>query len=319
MRWLQPKQPNDHVVIDRLKQATRPAVTVGRRALPWPLAVLLLASAYFGTARLGLLLASAHGNVSPVWPATGLAIAALLLWGRRMWPAVTLGAIAANALTPIPLAAAVGIGAGNTLEALLGAWIVVRSVPALHRLGNLAEPAALVGAALVAPVVSALLGVASLGLGGTVPKPALAGLWWTWWVGDALGALVVTPVLMALHETTRESRRWSALAGAKVAAVLALTAFVCGLVFFLPHGTGFLFAIFPVLLVAVAWFGSPGVKLAALLISAISIVAANFGSGPFTGGALHQDLLGLQMFLASVAVAALVLPAFRAAGLFWPR
>src|SRR6185369_15786339 len=88
------------------------------------------------------------------------------------------------------------------------------------------------------------------------------------------------------------------------------------LVFFQPIGGGLLFAIFPVLLLAVAWFGSCGVKLTAALIAAIGISASFYGAGPFSGGTLNEDLLHLQLFLTSVAAAALLLPAFRATGSF---
>lgn len=299
---------------ERFRRIRSALTQAGCRAVPWPLAALALAVLYFGAARLGLLLASVHGNVSPVWPATGLAVGGLLLCGVRLWPGVALGALAANALTPISLATAAGISVGNTLEALAGVWLVTRCGRVFVRLGDLATPAALMVASVFAPVVSATMGVASLVMAGTIPESALGTVWWTWWVGDALGAMAVAPLLLALGEKGRKSHHWNAPAVAKAATLMTGTTLVCWAVFFRPQGAPFLFAIFPVLLVAVAWFGSSGVKLTGLLISTIAIGAAFAGSGPFSGGTLNLDLLRLQLFLTSVAVVALVLPTFRAAG-----
>src|SRR3954454_734743 len=91
-----------------------------------PLQILLLAAAYFGAAKLGFTWASAHPNVSPVWPPSGIAIAALLLLGLRAWPGILIGAFLANFFTPIHPVAAAGIAAGNTLEAVAAAWLLDR-------------------------------------------------------------------------------------------------------------------------------------------------------------------------------------------------
>ena len=88
--------------------------------------VLALAAVYFCAGKLGLLLAFVNASVSPVWPPTGIALAALLLWGYRLWPGIFLGAFLVNFTTAGTPVADLGIAAGNTLEALLGAWLVNR-------------------------------------------------------------------------------------------------------------------------------------------------------------------------------------------------
>ena len=270
-----------------------------------PLAIALLGTGYFAAARLGLLLATVHGSVSPVWPATGVAIAALILGGQRMWPGVALGAFLANALTPVPLVAVAGIAAGNTLEAVVGAWLFAQCGAVLRRwqFDHVA-----------APLVSASCGVLSLGGSGAISWPIAGTLWQTWWVGDALGALIVAPFLVALRASLRARRPWNARLALKAALLAGITAMICRLVFFQPVGTEFLFAVFPMLLLAVAWFGSTGVALTALVISGVGISAAFFGSGPFVGDSLNSELLHLQLFLTSVGIAALVLPIYRAVG-----
>ncbi len=278
--------------------------------------ILLVGAVYFGAARLGLLLASVHGSVSPVWPATGIAIAALLLGGTRMWPGVALGAFAANFLTPVPLVVVVGITIGNTLEAIVGAWIVKRCAPGFRHdeLDNLAEPVGFTLAAAAAPVVSASCGVLILLGTNQIPWTIAGTLWLTWWVGDALGALMVTPLILAVREAIRQQPQGTIRDVGKAVVVLVAAFAVCSTVFFEPSGGRWLFVIFPVLLLAVAWFGSVGVKFVGFLIAAAGISAAWAGSGPFTGDSLNENLLHLQLFLTSVGTAALLLPLFRASG-----
>jgi PAS domain S-box-containing protein len=283
----------------------------------WPRVIaanLGAAVAYFAAARLGLLLASLHGNVSPVWPATGVAICVLLIGGVRMWPSVLLGAFAANALTPVPTLVALGIAAGNTLEAIAGAWIVRNCAERWSRIGLLAEPASIALASFVAPVISATIGVASLAWGDAIASSSVRALWWTWWVGDALGALVVTPLVIALRDAWRVRERWTLRDSWRLLTLVVVAGSVCALVFFWGEGGVFLFVIFPVVLLATSWFGAVGGLLVAVLIAMAGISAAHAGQGPFIGANLNESLLNLQLLLATVAVAALVLPAFRTKG-----
>ncbi|MEY4551457.1 MAG: hypothetical protein RL685_7652, partial [Pseudomonadota bacterium] len=288
--------------------------TAGENALTRTTRVLALAVAYFAAARLGLLLASVHGSVSPVWPATGLAIWALLAGGRRLWPGIALGAFIANATSDASWAVAVAIAVGNTLEAVWGAQLVALCQRQRARFGVATEALAFLLAAVLAPLVSASIGVGSLWVAGTVQVRVLPELWLTWWVGDALGALAIAPLAHALAERARAFRGLSWRVSARAAGLLCLALGVSWLVFYSPAGAGYLLAVFPVLLLGTAWFDAAGVRLVACLICAAAIVAAFLGSGPFTGGSLNDDLLRLQLFLTSVAAAALVLPIFRRMG-----
>src|SRR5262249_21735562 len=157
----------------------------------------LLAAVYFGAARLGLTMAFVAEQVTAVWPPTGIALAALLFLGYRAWPGIALGAFLANATTNAPLATAAGIALGHTLEALGGAWLLRRLVkfdPALGRVKDVLSLAIL--AAGVSTMVSAPIGATSLCLGGVKPWTAYPTLWSVWWLGDALGNLVVAPLLL---------------------------------------------------------------------------------------------------------------------------
>src|SRR5439155_4947558 len=138
----------------------------------------------------------AQAVVSSAWPPAGLALAALLLLGVRYWPGIAIGAFLVNASAGVPLAGAAGIGVGNTLEAVVGALLlqrVARFRPSLERLRDVLALALL--AAPLATTLSATVGVTSLWLSGAVPSTSAGPLWLVWWSGDAIGVLVVAPVL----------------------------------------------------------------------------------------------------------------------------
>ena len=159
--------------------------------------VAALTALYAAAGKLGLSLAFVHPNVSVVWPPTGIALAALLLFGYRLWPGITVGAILVNALTGVSLPVALGIAIGNTLEALVGAYLLRRFVGFENSLDRLRDVLALVGvAAGLSTMTSATIGVTSLVLGGVVSWAAVGSLWWQWWLGDAMGALVLAPPLL---------------------------------------------------------------------------------------------------------------------------
>ena len=266
--------------------------------------------AYVAVARLGLKLASIHGNVSPVWPATGLSIWLLVIFGRGMWPAVAIGAFIANALTDVPFTVAGTIAAGNTLEAVAGAWLWQLGQERWRRIQELRELIGCLVVSLLAPVASATVGVGALFVAGTVPADFAGKLWITWWSGDALGALTVLPALFVAPELMRLVRGASARAAGKAVLMLAVATGVSWFAFVLPSGGAYVFAVFPVLLLAIVWFGSPGARVVALLVSTGGIAATYFGHGPFTTGDSNYDLLNLQVFLAAVTITALVLPVF---------
>src|SRR5262245_39269580 len=134
--------------------------------------MLVLALAYFASAKLGLGLASATPSVTAVWPPTGIALAALVLWGRRLWPGVLLGAFLANVTTDVPVYTAAGIAVGNTLEAVVGAWLLDRVGfrPTLDRLRDIFALVLL--AAIVSTAISATIGVISLSIGDSLSDGA---------------------------------------------------------------------------------------------------------------------------------------------------
>lgn len=157
--------------------------------------ILGLAAVYFVTARLGLTFNALGGVVSTVWPPSGVAMAALLLGGRRLWPGVALGAFAVNVQT-VGLAAAAGIATGNTLEAVVGATLLVRArlVLSLERVRDVLALVVLGG--FLCTTIAATLGTVSLWLSGADMDGGRGWIWLVWWLGDATGVSILTPLLL---------------------------------------------------------------------------------------------------------------------------
>src|SRR5437867_9728850 len=167
---------------------------------------LITAAVYVVGAKTGLTLAFVAEQVTVVWPPTGIALCAVLLFGYRIWPAIALGAFIANITTNAPAIASVGIATGNTLEALLGAYLLNRFVrfrPSLERFRDIFG--LIVFGAIVSTTVSATIGVMSLCLTGMQSWERFGSLWGVWFLGDAMGDVIVAPLALTL--VAAESRR----------------------------------------------------------------------------------------------------------------
>ncbi|TME72683.1 MAG: response regulator [Chloroflexi bacterium] len=276
------------------------------------LSLALLVALYFIAGRLGLLLAFVNASATAVWPPTGLAIAALLLFGTTLWPGILLGAFAVNLTTSGDVLSSVGIAVGNTLEAVVATYLIRRwaSGRAVFDRPQDVLRFALFAAAL-APTVSATVGVASLELTGLAGWSDVGPIWLTWWLGDAAGALLVAPAVV-LWATNRFVFAPERLAEAAVLAIAALTT---GVVIF--GGVGPLsvyrvpvaFLTFPVLVWAAFRFGPRAAATVMLALSGIAIWGTLNGFGPYALGSPNESLLLLQAFMAVAAVTSLVLGA----------
>jgi signal transduction histidine kinase len=283
-----------------------------RRNLIWLWQVIALAIVYHLAARLGLSMAYLQSNTSPVWPPTGIAFAALLLLGLSRWPGVTFGVLLGSLLTGAPFSLALGMAVGNTLEALVGAFILQRFVkfhPAMDRIQDIAG---LVIVALFATGISATVGASTLIVTGLAPSSAFASIWLTWWIGDLLGALVVTPFILAWSNT-----RWRIPIRERILeASLAFTllGIVTGYVFIFQTRAGIyhqalLYLIFPFTIWTAVRFGQRGGTAAVLGVSGMAIWATVADLGPFSLYAKNDNLILLQTFLGVVSLTSLILTA----------
>lgn len=266
--------------------------------------VAILAGLYVVAARVGIELSVAHGVITPVWIPTGIALAALLLFGYRLWVGVALGAFVANAFD-LPMTLAAGIAVGNTLEAVAGTFLLRRVGfdPALERTRDVISFGLL--GAVVASGVAATNGVTVLWLGDRIQDPAVGSQWVLWWFGDLIGALLVTPALLAWH------KQWRARRAIKlVEATFLLAALVgAGLVVFLGGHWRYPYVLFPLLVWAALRFKQLGASTAVLIIGVIGTMGTMNGSVPIGGASSTQSVQILQGLIAVVGVGVIVIAA----------
>jgi PAS domain S-box-containing protein len=271
----------------------------------------VLCALYVTTARIGLGLGAVAHFAAPVWPPTGISLVAISLLGYRVWPGIALGAFLVNSSLGAPPLAAAGMAAGNTLESLLGVFLLQRVIGFRCSLERLQDVLGLVVlAAGFSTLFSATIGVTSGWLGGAIPIASRGHAWWTWWVGDMVADLVLAPLLFVWAE--RRSAAYSAGRAIEAGALLVAAAAVSLLVFAGRSGSGFLnapYLPFPILIWAALRFGPRGAATTTFAISAVAIWGTVHGRGPFARGDLSESLLSLQAFMSVVAVTILVLSA----------
>ncbi|MFJ3308822.1 MASE1 domain-containing protein [Streptomyces sp. NPDC086549] len=277
-----------------------------RRAAVRALQALAVAACYFAAGRLGLLrhLAVEEAVVSPIWPPTGFAVACFLILGPGSWPGIALGAFLVTA-TVGPLGPdAIGTTAGSTLAPLC-AYLMLRRVGFRTDLSRLRDGLALVFlAALTAMLLSATVGVTSLVLVGKLAVHSVGYVWLAWWVGDAMGVLIVTPILLMLYTVRGPPglSRWKE--------ALALTLVAGGLVPLATRSSvSLLFLVYPLLIWAALRFRLAGSMPCALLACVLATVAATDHNGPFERLTPVEVMIKLQAFNGSMALTALLLSA----------
>lgn len=260
---------------------------------------------YYFTARLGLRLDAVSGFAAVVWPPTGIALAAIFLYGNRYWPAVALAAFTVNFTTGAPLFVAAGIALGNTLEAVVGAQLLRRFDfdPALERVRDVITLVLL--AAFASTLISATIGTLSLLVGGIVTRDTLFVTWTSWWVGDMMGALLVTPVLLVWRGRYKQPLPISRLAAAvSIALVLVVASTFVFRASFMAGSRPFAFTylIFPFLLWLSLRYGQRGSTSAMLIISIVAVWITIIEFEVSAEGSLSDNLKLLQVFMGITAV-----------------
>ena len=267
--------------------------------------ILVLALLYFCAGIFGLSLARVHPSASAVWPPSGIALAAILLWGYRLWPGIFLGAFAVNIAAAGSVAAALGIASGNTLEAILGAALVNRFANgpnAFDQTKSILKFILLAG--ILSTAVGATIGVTTLGLAGLAPWDDFVTIWLTWWLGDAVGNLIVASLLVLwFTQPLLPVKNLQLLEAAGLLLVLILVGWILFLTE-IPSGLEY-FALVPLLWGALR-FGRRGAVTAAFAMSAIALWGTLRDLGPFAPSDPMHSLLLLQVFLGTVTVTSLL-------------
>ena len=274
--------------------------------LPYVLQLTVVALAYWFAASVSLRLALVHGQVTPIWPPTGIALVAILVLGRRVWPAIFLAALAVNLpIGPSTLGAA-SIAAGNTLAPLAAAALLKRAGFRIE-LDRLRDAAALIVLGALAMTISATVGTSVLLLSGAAPGDSFLPTWAVWWTGDAMGVLLVAPFLLSLLPKARApalTPRMAVELGALLVGIGILT-FVL-----FENRLRLEYLVFPLIMLAAWRFHLRGAAPAALIASGVAIWSAVQGTGPFATETLVQKMVTLQVFNVCVALTSLVLAAF---------
>jgi PAS domain S-box-containing protein len=279
---------------------------VGGEWLAFAVRMLFVAAAYYVAGRLSLRYSLVEENITPVWPPSGIALVAFLVFGRRIWPGVAVAAFLVNLPITDTVWAAVATAGGNTLAPVVAASLLVW-VGFRREIDRLRDAAAIVVlGALLSMALSATVGAWTLVLSGVIPSGDFLGAWSVWWAGDAMGVLVVAPFLFALPLIARDFPRSWAERG-EALAVFVLLAVVSSLA--LSSELPLLFAILPFLGWAAWRFQQRGAAPAALLVSGLATWAAATEMGPFQIDSLLDRMLTLQAFNAAVAFTSFVFAA----------
>ena len=270
---------------------------------------LIVAIVYFAGAELGLSLASVHENVTPVWPPTGIAIASLLIFGRRVWPGVFAGALVANSLTHIPIGSAIGIATGNTLEAIVAYSLLQRSKQWRNSFDSVSEVLTfVVYAAVLAPLVSATFGSISVYWAGSTTE--FWYLWLTWWMGDGFGALIVSPFLLSWSVSRKISRQEGPEIGSLFVLLIIVVLIVFAGWFPGPIKTYPLaYLSLPCLLWAALRFDQRIVTSAIMLMAGVAVWGAKHDYGPFVQPSRNASLLLLISFVGTASLMTLLVAA----------
>jgi signal transduction histidine kinase len=292
--------------------AQRPAPGTSRSsgsAGHYLLAVVATAAAVYAAAQIGLQFAyphdgaGLHGTVTAFWPPIGVGIAALVLYGPRLWPGVAIGSLLAGDYA-MPFGLVLGQAIGTAVAVLLAAELLVRlgaRAPGLR----VKDVVVLIICTAASTALGATSGVIAIWLAGDLPAIGVEEIWRTWWLSDLAGALVITPALLTWAGKRLALPRREALEGVALLVVLIVLTRVAS-------QRDVPYVLFPVLIWASLRLGPRGAAAALLAASAVTIWDTANSSGPFVRSSLSDSLLATQLFVAVAALTAMVLAAVTA-------
>lgn len=274
---------------------------------------------YYISAQLGLLLAFQETNASPVWPPSGIAFVAMLLFGKRIWPGIFAGAFLANYGIFIggdfSVASAaflsVSVGVGNTFEALIGLFLLKRINGDIKLPSDVRGAFAFIIVICLMCLISSVVGTLTLYFSGIATGELISNVWFTWWLGDAVGILTVLPVLMVwlnLFRIKMVVRGWY-----EFVTICFFSCLISVVVFYewlLPEFISSLpYLVVPFMLWATFRFALLGAATSVFLISTVAVLGTVNGYGGFAVESSHVSLLLLQSFIFILASTALLLAA----------
>ena len=282
----------------------------GRRAaVRYLLGVVVLAAAYYGSAKVGQTLRYT-ASVAAIWPPAGLGIAALYLWGVRWWPGVLIAELVVNGELllgqhPLPLGSLVGQQAGNMAEVVVGAVLLRRLIGPRAAVDRREQVGGLFAALAVATAISATVGMVSMLAGGVITAGEAPTFWRTWWLGDAAGALVVVPLVLAW--AANPGGAWRRLRSAEGVLLIATVATLGALA--VSTNEPVTYVVFPALIWAASRFGTPGATLSIAIATGVAIGITANDVGPFFKQPIDHRTLSTQIYIVVTAMTTLFLAA----------
>jgi signal transduction histidine kinase/CheY-like chemotaxis protein len=283
------------------------------RKIPTLPAIGALALIYLVAGKLALGLAFVNASASPVWPPAGIALAALLVLGYRVWPGIFIGAFLVNFWTTLNILTSLGIAGGNTLETICGAWLVNRFAGGMQVFDRPQNVFKFALAALVSTTVAPTFGVNSLAIGAFAQWSNYWPIWLTWWLGDFSGALVLTPLLV-LWSVPATQRKWNRKQAVEVSVLLLLLVSMGEVVFggWFPISAGnypISFICGPIVIWTAFRFTPRETATGIFVLSALAIWGTLRGFGPFILQTENQSLLMLQSWTAALTITAMAIAA----------
>ncbi|HEU4516096.1 MAG TPA: MASE1 domain-containing protein [Steroidobacteraceae bacterium] len=282
--------------------------------------IVILAVGYTLTGIVGLSLAVPPGYATAVWPPSGIALAAVLMWGPRVWPGIAAGSVLVNlavamttadtGFTWISVLMACAIAVGSTVQALVCAAAIQRWIGVSQMFESGPATLMFAGFAAGACLIAASWGVAALNVAGILGPEQFLASWQTWWLGDLIGMLVFAPVFLTWRQSLLAGRKPWRLG--ELAAAFALLSISTAAVFLTPSpaagvASPMTFLPLPCLVWIAFRFRPNGVALGVCVMSLIAVAATANGTGPFGGERSIESLLALQAFIGLTAVMALTL------------
>jgi len=261
------------------------------------------------------MLAFEQVNTSPVWPPTGVALAAILCFGLRVWPGILAGAWLINLHIGSNMPLALSIATGNTLEAVVAGYLIMKfASPAPF--ASIRETVFFIMALSFSTMISASIGIGSLYGAGVIDEEHLGALWETWWLGDLVGGLVVAPLLLTWRHLpkTTFSRAKLLEAAFLVLITLGVITTVFGRWSLSSVSTShdhLAFALLPLLVWTALRFRHHGATLIVVIMSVGAIIGTLQGYGPFLMASENESLLTLQVSVGAAMVTAMILMAIQ--------
>jgi integral membrane sensor domain MASE1 len=278
---------------------------------PYLIKLAFLTIAYAATAKLGFSLAFNFEQITTIWPPSGIAVAALLLWGYYYWPGIFVGAFMANALSGASPVVAVAIALGNTIGGLASVYMVKRFI-GIDILGKISSIIGfIVLAAFLSPIVNATAGTAALLAGDVITSSQLLSAWTTWWVGDMIGILLVVPLIVAWSK-----KEYREPLGARLNEAIAMLLLVVmtSLVIFTQGATAnqdslpLTYMVFPLIILAAVRFTQIGAVTTGAIVTIAAVWSTVTGLGPYVKEDFpERGLLVLHFFILIIMLTALVL------------